>query len=56
MNSKERMLCTIRGEKPDRIPVHHIQFSGDAASKVILIIQFNSYRIINPNLSLSLKY
>lgn len=35
MTSKERVLATIRGERVDRIPVHHLQFSGDAAHKIV---------------------
>ena len=35
MTSKKRVLSTIRGRPVDKIPVHHIQFSGHAGSVVL---------------------
>ena len=35
MNSKQRLLATIRGEPVDKIPVYHLQFSGHAASLIL---------------------
>ena len=35
MTCKQRAMACIEGRKPDRVPVHHLQFSGHAA-RVIL--------------------
>ncbi len=35
MKPKERVLAVISGESTDKVPVHHIQFSGHAASVIL---------------------
>jgi len=35
VNSKQRFLATVRGERADKIPVYHLQFSGHAASVIL---------------------
>jgi hypothetical protein len=35
VTSKERILATIRGERADKIPVYHLQFSGHACSVIL---------------------
>ena len=35
MTSKQRVLATIKGEPVDKVPVHHIQFSGHSASVIL---------------------
>lgn len=35
MTSKERVLATLKGEPVDKIPVYHLQFSGQVASIIL---------------------
>jgi len=35
MTGKQRILAALDGRRTDRIPIHHIQFSGDAAAKIL---------------------
>jgi len=35
MTHRERFLATVRGEPADRIPVYHLQFSGQSASVIL---------------------
>jgi len=35
LKPKERVIATVRGESVDKLPVHHIQFSGYAASVIL---------------------
>ena len=35
MTSRERILATFEGKQTDRIPVHHLGFSGQAASVIL---------------------
>jgi hypothetical protein len=35
MTSKERMLAVMQGKPVDKVPVHHLQFSGHAANVIL---------------------
>ena len=35
MIPRARVLATVRGERADRVPVYHLQFSGEAASVIL---------------------
>jgi len=35
MTPRERILATFEHEPTDKVPIHHIGFSGDAASKIL---------------------
>ena len=35
MTGKERILATMAGQPVDRVPVHHLTFSADAAAAIL---------------------
>ena len=35
MTSRERVLATFKNEHTDKVPIHHLGFSADSASKIL---------------------
>jgi hypothetical protein len=36
VTGRERILALFEGRRPDRVPVHHLQFSGHAARGIVV--------------------